>query len=214
MLCKPLTRRSLLLGSFGLVSSAAPNEPAAPMYVYETKDYLVRITVEDWDEYQNGSLGFREGIADQPFCLSATGQENQDCLKGFRGSLAVAHYLLEWRKASVLNPFLKELVRDIDRSDSVPVRAPYERSIPLRDGTASDIQAFGYTVTPGCGNALRVNSARRAWWLARQDLYLGAASVPFLIGHWKHRLDGIRLLDIIPGPGTRHVQGDSSRPSK
>jgi len=41
------------------------------------------------------------------------------------------------------------------------------------------------------------------WFLLRQDLYLNDQAAPFLIVHWKHTLNFISLVDVIPGDGTQ-----------
>jgi hypothetical protein len=43
--------------------------------------------------------------------------------------------------------------------------------------------------------------------LLRQDLFLNHSPLPFLILHWKHTPEAIRLLDVIPGRGTWQVSG-------
>jgi hypothetical protein len=206
-----LSRRCMFFGGLGIVSDAARAEPE-PMYLFETRDYQVRVSLEYYDRYRSDGFGFHERMSNRRFCLSPDGHENRECLNGFRGSLAIAHYKLQWHGAAILNPSLRELVRDNDRSESVPARPPYERSIPLEGGLASDIQAFGYAIAPH--NALQSESAPDDWWLVRQDLYLDKASTPFVTVHWKHRIDAIRVLDVIPGPGTRQLFGAKRRTAR
>jgi hypothetical protein len=43
------------------------------------------------------------------------------------------------------------------------------------------------------------------WYLVRQDLYLNDQATAFLVIHWKHTLDLISLLDVIPGDGTKLI---------
>ena len=193
--------------------ASAGREASGPVYWFETGGYTIRLTFEYQDNYRSKGFGFRERQSDRRFCLSPGGQENQDCLQGFRGSLAIAHYRLRWRGSSVPNVPLRELVREIDRSDAVAPRPTYERSIPLQEGTASDIQAFGYAVAPNDSKG-EGSLPPEVWWLARQDLFLGDANKPFLVVHWKHRLDAIRVLDLIPGAGTRQLFGQERRAGK
>jgi hypothetical protein len=44
------------------------------------------------------------------------------------------------------------------------------------------------------------------WYLLRQDLYLNDQGTAFLIVHWKHILNSIGLLDVIPGDGTELIR--------
>jgi hypothetical protein len=39
----------------------------------------------------------------------------------------------------------------------------------------------------------------------RQDLYLNEQSAAFLIVHWKHTFNFIRLVDVIPGDQTELI---------
>jgi hypothetical protein len=43
------------------------------------------------------------------------------------------------------------------------------------------------------------------WYLVRQDLYLNEETAAFLVVHWKHTLNLISLLDVIPGDGTELI---------
>jgi hypothetical protein len=49
------------------------------------------------------------------------------------------------------------------------------------------------------------NLRRAVWYLVRQDLYLNDQATAFLIFHWKHTLNLISLLDVIPGDGTELI---------
>ncbi|HEX3437751.1 MAG TPA: hypothetical protein VHT24_13360 [Pseudacidobacterium sp.] len=78
-------------------------------------------------------------------------------------------------------------------------RPPFERTFAVEQEVVSDIQAFGYN--PDDPNAKRLD----AWCLLRQDLYLNDQPSAFLIVHWKHTLDFISLVDVIPGNGTELI---------
>jgi len=85
-------------------------------------------------------------------------------------------------------------------------RAPFERTLAAERDVVSDIQAFGYdpndTTRPGTDAG-----PVPVWCLLRQDLYLNDEPKAFLIVHWKHTLDAIRLVDVIPGERTEMVGG-------
>jgi hypothetical protein len=68
----------------------------------------------------------------------------------------------------------------------------------------SDIQAFGYNADDLEQMASDTNR-RAVWYLVRQDLYLNDQASAFLVVHWKHTLDVISLLDVIPGDETRQI---------
>ncbi len=104
-----------------------------------------------------------------------------------------------------------ERVRTIDQDSSLSSRAPFERTIELQDGVASDIQAFGYQ-TNGLAASGESAAADDPWCLFRQDLHLQGAESLSLVVHWKHTLSAIRLFDVIPGRQTRLIaEPDASR---
>ncbi len=203
-----LTRRSAFLAGVTALSLPGPAE-SENVYRFETATHTVRLTFEYWDNYNSSAMRFRERMFNHPFCLAPDGQEVTDCPQDFKGSLAIAHYQVHLNGTSASEPCLREMVRDIDRSATVPARRPFERTIPLQQGIASDVQVFGYS-----DSSAALGSSAEVWWLARQDLYLDQQSVPFLVLHWRHQLDGIRVLDMLPGPGTRQVFLRDGRKSK
>jgi hypothetical protein len=113
----------------------------------------------------------------------------------------VAHYRIRPAAGLRRKAALRERVRTIDQDERLKSRPPFECAIAIRDGIASDIQAFGYE-QQGPGPAQDGNPAG-PWCFLRQDLYLDADRSPFLVVHWKHTLNEIRILDLIPGDRTR-----------
>jgi hypothetical protein len=90
-------------------------------------------------------------------------------------------------------------VRTIDHDARLPDRPPYGRSIVLKKGVGSDLQAFGYEA------ALKdepLPGRHGPWYLFRQDLFLEPQRAPFVTLYWKHALASIRVLDLIPGDQT------------
>lgn len=172
---------------------------------FATPKWDVLMTVEFYDRYASTGFWFEERHEDRQYCLSATGQQNASCLENFSGSLAVARYQVKSRFAKHNLTVLKEHVRTIDQDNRLNARAPFERLIQLRQGVASDIQAFGYEVKRSAGRANIDPEHYSPWCLLRQDLYLDGQSSPFLVVHWKHALDAIRILDMIPGNETRAI---------
>jgi hypothetical protein len=69
-------------------------------------------------------------------------------------------------------------------------------------GLVSDIQAFGYNLDDP---KQATPTDEDVWSLLRQDLYLNDRATAFLIVHWKHTLNFINVLDVIPGDGTHTV---------
>jgi hypothetical protein len=97
------------------------------------------------------------------------------------------------------------IVRTIDQDSRVSIRPPFERTIELHGGVASDIQAFGYETDGLSPVRDPVPPLTDPWSLLRQDLYFSGEMMPFLVVHWKHTLNAIRVLDVIPGDQTRLV---------
>jgi hypothetical protein len=196
------SRRSLLGSAAGLLP--LPKSELEPQYVFATDEYEIRMTLEYHDHEPNRRLGFRERSANRHFCLSPEGEENRNCVSNFTGSIAVARYRISPRVRSESSPSLREYVRSIDQSDLLPVRPPFERVIQVQHGLASDIQVFGYNDSSLSPNDRKPDSDD-AWCLLRQNLYLRDHAAPFLVVHWKHTVNCIRVLDLIPENGTWRV---------
>ncbi len=198
----------MLMGTVSL--AAFPKSEPEHVYLFATDEYEIRMTLEFHDNYRDDRLKFRERSSDRRFCLSAQGEEGQNCVSDFVGSIAVARYRILSRGASEPSLSLREYVRNIDSSDSIAARPPFERVIQLQHGLASDIQVFGYPKSSADDNPRKADQ-EKVWCLLRQNLYLKDGARPFLVVHWKHTLSAIRVLDMIPGDGTSQLQIASRR---
>jgi hypothetical protein len=141
---------------------------------------------------------------------SGTGEENRNCLPNFFGSIAIARYHVRPCCDQTNSVALREYVRTIDQDSRLAARAPFEYSIRVEAGIASDIQAFGYHVNASASRQA-LPAPNGPWCFVRQDLYLGRGGSPFLVVHWKHTLSAIRLLDAIPGEQTRLISQPERR---
>jgi hypothetical protein len=99
---------------------------------------------------------------------------------------------------------LRERVLTIE-NDSRMSPPPFERALAVGREVVSDIQAFGYDPDDLQQTAFSTRPPA-AWRLLRQDLYLNGQPRAFLIVHWKHTLDFISLVDVIPGDETEWVR--------
>jgi hypothetical protein len=192
--------RRWFLGSaaaFALISPAAANDEEA--YRFRTADAEIEMTIEFHDGYASRGFWFGEQMSNRRYCLSADGEEGRNCLAAFRGSVAIARYRVRPRSRPSPEPVLREYVRTIDHDTRLPERPPFERSIVLKKGVGSDLQAFGYEPAP---NDEPLSDRHGPWYLYRQDLFLEPQGAPFLIVYWKHALASIRVLDLIPGDQT------------
>jgi len=201
-------RRSFLwtLASLGLSTTAAGSAQKRPESVYHflTPDCEVRMTVESFGSSSSDGFRFRDNVANRQFCLSASGDENQDCLTHFSGSIAIARYQFRSRLHAPAPLHLRENVITIDHDPRMEPRPPFEKVLAVEKGFASDIQAFGYNrddpAAPGSPD-----QPLTLWCLLRQNLYLNDQPSPFLIVHWKHTFDSITLVDVIPGERTQQL---------
>ncbi len=161
------------------------------------------MSIEFLDHYSSKGFWFKENMAQRRFCLSGDSQENRNCLSNFTGAIAIARYHVRSHSRAPAGLRLMERVRTIDQDSRLTTRPPFERTIELQDGVASDIQAFGYQ--PDNTRPDESPAAHGPWCLLRQDLYLPGENSSFLVIHWKHTLAAIRLFDVIPGDQTRLI---------
>lgn len=201
-----MNRRSFLFT--GAVFAAPVNEPATAnaetVYRFDSANCDIRMSVEFFDDYSSDGFWFRERMANRRFCLSGAADENRSCLANFVGSVAIARYRVQPRGRMPAALALRENVRTIDQDARLVTRAPFERTIELQDGVASDIQAFGYQ-RDASSPSREVRAPERPWCVLRQDLYLVGQDAAFLVLHWKHTPQAIRLFDVIPGDLTRVI---------
>ena len=168
------------------------------VYRFATPECEVQLSVEYFSRSEINSLRFRDFLTRNRFCLSANGAEDPGCAQPFAGSLAIAHYRFRFRHHANVSLSLRERVLTIDHDSRLDPRPPFEKLLAVESGAASDIQAFGYD--PSAPSA-----PLPLWSLLRQDLFLNNQTSAFLIVHWKHTFDAIRLLDIIPGDQTEPI---------
>lgn len=193
-------RRSFLcsVACLGLATKMLKAEKQSDAtYRLRTPEGEVRMSVRYFAASEIGNFMFRDGLTARPFCLSAEGEQNRNCLQRFVGSMAIARYQFRSRHMP-LN--LRERVVTIDQDDRMSPPPPFERELAVERDVVSDIQAFGYA--PDDGDARPVS----VWRLLRQNLYLNDQTSAFLILHWKHTLKFISLVDVIPGEGTEFIR--------
>jgi hypothetical protein len=199
-------RRSFLFSflGFGLApkSRKAEKNPE-PIFRFLTPECEIRMSVEYFSGPSASSFRFRDSLTNRAFCLSSDGNENRSCLQRFNGSFAIAHYHFRSRPPAAPPLRMRERVHTIDQDSRMTPRRPFERALPVEREMASDIQAFGYDPS----DKEQAASAKSAalWALLRQDLFLNDQPTAFLTVHWKHTVDSISLVDVIPGDSTQLV---------
>ena len=197
-------RRSFLfslasVGAAGKAWASRSDRDSEAVYRFATSECEVQMSVEYFSNSEVNSLRFRDFLTHHAFCVSTNGEEDPGCTQRFSGSLAIAHYRFRSHRHASLPLNLRERVLTIDHDSRLDPRPPFEKLLAIQGGAASDIQAFGSV--PGVGDAKTLP----LWCLLRQDLYLNQDFSPFLIVHWKHTFDAIRLLDVIPGERTELI---------
>ncbi len=210
-------RRSFLrwLAALGLTAAASPAESkpskksqtkSETVYRLLTPECDVDMSVEYFARTAMESIRFRDSLTNRSFCLSKDGDEQRSCMQRFSGSMAIARYHLRSRLATRAPVTLRERVRTIDQDAAMAPRAPFERILAAERNIISDVQAFGYD--PNDPTRPRPDArALPVWRLLRQDLYLNDQPNAFIVVHWKHTLDSISLVDVIPGERTELVSG-------
>jgi hypothetical protein len=194
--------RRMLLWSAATAASVRPGLTVRndeQTHKFQTADFDIGITIEFHDRYSSRGFWFQDESRQREFCLSANGEQGRNCLKNFEGSLAIAKYSIRPRSKQH-TPALSEHVRTIDYDPRLAWRPPFHRAITLQHGQASDIQAFGFESESG--SRAQTPQSANLWYLLRQDLYLETQASPFAILYWKHALNAIRILDVIPGDQT------------
>ena len=169
------------------------------VFRFVTPEYEGRMSVEFIDNYSSSGFWFADRLNRHEFCLSDKGEQGRNCLPQFTGALAIAVYHLHPRPHSRISLKLRERVRTIDHESHMNPRPPYEGILDAKGEIVSDIQAFGYN------HEGPPEAAPDPWCLMRQDLYFDGQDSPFLIVHWKHTLNAISLIDVIPGEQTKLV---------
>jgi hypothetical protein len=205
-LANRISRRWFVLSGTALAFTKGFAQPKnETVYRFATPKWNVLMTVEFHDRYASSGFWFEERRTNRQYCLSAAGKQDSNCLENFTGSVAIARFQVKARYRKDTLNVLREHVRTIDQDHRLNARAPFERLIQLQQGVASDIQAFGYEVKTSASVPTIRDERYGPWCLLRQDLYLDDQSSPFLVVHWKHALNAIRILDIIPGDETRAI---------
>jgi hypothetical protein len=199
-------RRSFLWGmaSFALTARSGKSErKSETRYRILTPECEVRMSVEYFGNSLREGFRFRDRLTNRSFCLSANGEEDHNCLSRFSGSMAIALYHFRSHPHTQMPLNLRERVRTVDHDARMNPRAPFERLLAIEKDVVSDIQVFGYTQdAPKEGES---DSSVTIWCLLRQDLYLNGQTAPFLIVHWKHTLNLISLVDVIPGDSAQII---------
>ncbi len=206
------SRRSFLgtLAALMPIAATSPfakhKKPGDPIYRFALPECEVELTLKSYGKISTDDLGFIDRATNQRMCVGEPSAPDRGCVLNFRGALAVAIYHFCSQSPAGVPAKLRERVVTIDHDRRIDPKPPIDEFVPVEQAVASDIQAFGYTPD-------RLNGPMpplpfvSPWALMRQDLFIDAQTAPFLILHWKHTLESIQLVDVIPGDRTRPIEG-------
>jgi hypothetical protein len=170
---------------------------------FAIEDCEIELTVRSYGKVSSDNLSFIDEITRRRFCApTKAGKAGSACVTAFRGALSVAQYRFYPSSRAAAPVMLRERVTTIDHDKRFSPRAPEEEAMAVEANAASDIQAFGFSTDHEAASESFPKFAA-PWALMRQDLYIDDQKAPILILHWKHTLDSIELVDVIPGDRTR-----------
>jgi len=176
-----------------------------PTYRFALPECEVEMTVKSYGKISTNDLGFIDRTTNQRMCVGEPSAPDQGCVSNFRGALAVAIYHFSSQSPASVPVKLRERVVTIDHDRRIDPKPPIDEFVAVEQAVASDIQAFGYTPDRLSGPMPPLPFVS-PWALMRQDLFIDAQTAPFLILHWKHTLESIQLVDVIPGDRTRPIE--------
>jgi len=172
-----------------LLSLAGPPPPLEATYGFATADYLVEMRIRFLNPYLGRPLVLYSSV--EP------GKPIQD-FPQFVGAAAIVTYEVKPPKRAAI----REHVTVLSQSPRLAARAPFSKTQALIEGTATDLQVFGYdegAVKPRDRGRTRAHM-RTQWVLYRQKLYMDWDEKPFAIVEWKHTLDRISIVRIYAPP--------------
>jgi hypothetical protein len=194
------------LAGLGLAPTLLGSEKRSePSYRFLTPEGEVRMSIQFFANSSTEGFRFRDTSTNRAYCLSANGEQDRGCLERFVGAIAIARYAFHARRHSQAPLNLRERVHTIDNDSRMNPPPPFERALAVEREVVSDIQAFGYNPDDPQQAAFSTKPLA-AWRLLRQDLYLNGQPTAFLTVHWKHTLDLISLVDVIPGDDTELIR--------
>ncbi|HTU44193.1 MAG TPA: hypothetical protein VMF91_03990 [Bryobacteraceae bacterium] len=161
-----------------------------------TPEFAMEVDIQFYDGVRQAPRFYTNSEGKGPICLSVEGRPcGKTETENWIGSYAIVHFKLLRQAAGSNASKLRERVRVIDQDADLPDRPPFESAIPIGDRTASDIELYGYSEDSAGKEA---QDGDRTWRFLRQELFYGSQERPFLILHWKHTVESIRLIDAIP----------------
>jgi hypothetical protein len=180
-----------------LVASAALATHAAD-YSFPAGDAIVKLTVEPLTAYTGTRLAVYSGSKEIPLSAETGFAGTPD---HFVGAGALVRYSVESSGRKRRRGVVRERVVLLGQSEGLPARPVYEKTVPLVNGVASDLQLFGYdedSVAESDRPAAR-EQAKGMWRHFRQELFLDGGKEPFAVLEWRHTITQIGMNPVPAG---------------
>jgi hypothetical protein len=163
--------------------------------VFAAGPYTVRLTIDFPPAWQGTPLDLYNDS--RPLALPP-GSPFGSRIEHFVGAVALVRYqITDAAGRPRKHGTIRERVLLLEQSPSLPDRPPFEHTVKVVRGVASDCQLFGYDETnlPAADRPAERLQSRGFFRRFRQELYLDDAPSPFAILEWRHATDAIRLTD-------------------
>jgi hypothetical protein len=169
-------------------------------HIFDAGDHVIIMDVRLFDSYAGERLVFRDDRNPRvEICLAGNGEAG-DCPKRFVGAVVAVKWTVKRTRGKLHgDTSIREHVVVTAQSPDLPPRAPFDKTQVLKEGTISDLQAFGYDeaeIPEAERESERRRSKDRLWRHCRQELYLNHKTVPFAVINWRYTLDAIELVDV------------------
>src|SRR5215467_8894463 len=135
--------RRLAVSFVCVLSAATAGEPRR--HIFNVGDHVIIMDVRLFGSYAGERLVFRDDRNPRvEICLAGNG-EAQDCPKRFVGVVVAVKWTVKRTRGKLHDDTsIREHVVVTAQSPDLPRRPPFDNTQVLKDGTVSDLQAFGY----------------------------------------------------------------------
>jgi len=184
-----------------IVYSAVATGASEPQrHTFTAGEHTITMEVRFGKPYMGTRLAFYDDKDPfKPICFTGNG-ENGACPGRFVGAAALVTFRVKAAGGKLRSETsIREHVTVTEQSPDLPPRPPFDKTQVVKEGTVSDLQAFGYDeseIPAKQREAERRKSKQRLWRHCRQELYLNHETVPFAVINWRYTLDAIEIVDV------------------
>ena len=169
-------------------------------HTFTAGEHTITMEVRFGKPYMGTRLAFYDDKDPfKPICFTGNG-ENGACPGRFVGAAALVTFRVKAAGGKLRSETsIREHVTVTEQSPDLPPRPPFDKTQVVKEGTVSDLQAFGYDeseIPAKQREAERRKSKQRLWRHCRQELYLNHETVPFAVINWRYTLDAIEIVDV------------------